>query len=467
MDKWDECRLDDLCTIKGRIGYRGYTKNDLVPKGQGAISLSPSNIINNKLCFDDNTYLTWAKYNESPEIMLEVGDIVYCKTASIGKLAFVETLPEKTTLNPQLVVLKNIRCNNRFLYYYMASSDFSYNVADMIVGTAVPTLSQKKLGAILIPLPPLAEQQRIVAKLDSLFARIEKLKASMERIPQLLKDFRQAVLTQAVTGKLTEEWREGRELEEWREVTLGEIIEGTPKNGAYYPKHLYGNGTRIIRIDAFYDGKLKDWDLVQSVSIPDSDKETYGLKEGDILINRVNSIEYLGKCMLVQDLPEECIFESNMMRMSLNRDYASPEYIRTFLTSPVGLKELRKNAKHAVNQASINQKDVSSVEVNLPGNIEQQEIVRRVESLFAKADRLEAQYQNLKKDIEQLPHALLAKAFRGELVEQLPTDGDARELLAEIQRLKGATVPTGKGRKKSLKVDDGSLAAEPKERYGK
>ena len=138
-------RLRDICTIKGRIGYRGYTKQDLVEKGQGAISLSPSNIIGDKLSYEKSTYISWPKYEESPEIMVYPGDIVFCKTASVGKTALVEGLPEKATLNPQLVVLKGISCFNKFLYYYLLSDAFKEEVRNITGGTAVPTLSTEIL----------------------------------------------------------------------------------------------------------------------------------------------------------------------------------------------------------------------------------------------------------------------------------------------------------------------------------
>ncbi len=121
---WGIKKLSEICIIKGRIGYRGYTKQDLVSEGEGAITLSPSNIIDNKLNFNKCSYISWSKYNESPEIKIYTGDIVFCKTASIGKMALIDNLPEKTTLNPQFVVLKEIGCFNQYLYYYMSSDIF-------------------------------------------------------------------------------------------------------------------------------------------------------------------------------------------------------------------------------------------------------------------------------------------------------------------------------------------------------
>ena len=117
--------LGAVCTIKGRIGFRGYTRNDMVEKGQGAISFSPANIINHTVYYNDNTYISWEKYEESPEIMVEIGDVLLCKTGStLGKTAIIDYLPEKATINPQLVVLKNIHCNSRFLKYFLTTFYF-------------------------------------------------------------------------------------------------------------------------------------------------------------------------------------------------------------------------------------------------------------------------------------------------------------------------------------------------------
>lgn len=106
---WEIKKLGEVCDIYGRIGFRGYTKQDLVTSSQeGAITLSPSNVDDGKLCFDKCSYISWDKYEESPEIMVYEGDIVLVKTASIGKCAIVTQLPHKTTLNPQFVVLKTL-----------------------------------------------------------------------------------------------------------------------------------------------------------------------------------------------------------------------------------------------------------------------------------------------------------------------------------------------------------------------
>jgi type I restriction enzyme S subunit len=168
--------LNNICNIKGRIGYRGYTKKDITTKGLGAISLSPSNIIDSKLDFKKVTYVSWKKYEESPEIMINPGDIVFCKTGSTyGKTAYVEYLPEKATLNPQLVTLKNIKCNKKYLFYYMMTEKFKFQIKEIVGGTAMPTLSQEKFGETIIELPPEDSQEVIVNKIDQSIKNVEKI----------------------------------------------------------------------------------------------------------------------------------------------------------------------------------------------------------------------------------------------------------------------------------------------------
>lgn len=171
-ESWRWFRLGEIAEVFGRIGFRGYKKTDLVQKGQGAITMSPSNISKTgEVNFDESTYISWEKYEESPEIMLEEGDVVLVKTGSTyGKSGIIESLPEKATINPQLAILKYIQCNRRYLAYALRSSAAWEQYESFVVGAATPTFSQEKLSNMLLPMPPMPEQNRIVEKLDLLIA---------------------------------------------------------------------------------------------------------------------------------------------------------------------------------------------------------------------------------------------------------------------------------------------------------
>jgi len=184
--EWSKAALGELIDIKGRIGYRGYTRNDIVSKGEGAISMSPSNIDDfGYLNFEKSTYITWEKYEESPEIMLEEGFTVLVKTgSSFGKAAYITKLKEKTTINPQLVVLKPTNINKRFLYLIVTNASIQNQINETVVGGAIPTLSQDSISKFNVFVPEPEEQKKIASCLSALD---ELITAQSEKIEQLQK----------------------------------------------------------------------------------------------------------------------------------------------------------------------------------------------------------------------------------------------------------------------------------------
>ena len=194
--EWEKCKLSSISSIVGRIGFRGYTTNDIVDKGMGAIALSPTNIINNQLTYDkDNTYISFAKYEESPEIMIRHGDVIFVKTGStIGKVAYVNKLICKTTLNPQVVVLKDIKCDSYLLSIIMSTHNFQNSIKKITVGGAVPTLSQVAMGDIIISLPMNDEQTKIAKFIALLDERIATQSKVIDKLQSLIKGIRNDVL---------------------------------------------------------------------------------------------------------------------------------------------------------------------------------------------------------------------------------------------------------------------------------
>lgn len=199
---WKVCRLKNVASVFGRIGFRGYTTEDLVAEGDGAISLSPSNLKDMYMDFSKRTYISWAKYEESPEIKVAEGDIVFVKTgSSYGKSCLVRGLPEKATLNPQLVVIKNISCNNDFLHYVLQTPFIRYQVELIVSGGTIPTMSQEKMGRFSFVLPSKNVQHRIAAELDEKCAAIDKLVGEKEALIADLGAYKKSLIFETVTGK--------------------------------------------------------------------------------------------------------------------------------------------------------------------------------------------------------------------------------------------------------------------------
>ena len=202
-DGWAWCRLGIVTSIFGRIGFRGYTKDDLVDSNNGAITLSPSNIISNKMNYDKCSFISWYKYEESPEIKIHNGDILLVKTgSSYGKSALVENLPKEATINPQFVVLKNTYISSEFLCYILQSSYAREIFDEFVVGTAIPTFTQANLSSMCIPIPTINQQKKITDAIKEIFDNISSLITFTTNLKNDIAICKSKILDLAIHGKL-------------------------------------------------------------------------------------------------------------------------------------------------------------------------------------------------------------------------------------------------------------------------
>lgn len=233
--------LGDICIVSGRIGFRGYTKQDQVEKGEGALSLSPSNIGENGIDFSNSTYINWDKYNESPEIMVSNGDIIFTKTASVGKTEYVDNLPCKATINPQLVLIKEIKCNSKYLSYVLKTKEFQKKVMKIKGQGTIPTISQKEFIKLTVPVPPLEVQKEIVRLLDEFTAKTEELQTELNKEYEVRKKQYEYYQNLLLNDKFGAEYKE-----------LGDVV--TFLNGrAYKQSELLNSGKyKVLRVGNFY-----------------------------------------------------------------------------------------------------------------------------------------------------------------------------------------------------------------------
>ncbi|ALL05628.1 hypothetical protein AQ505_09055 [Pedobacter sp. PACM 27299] len=334
-----------------------------------------------------------------------------------------------------LVALKPILVNTNYIFYFLKSKFDLLNTNTR--GSGIPHVDPAVLWNLEFLLPPLAEQNRIVEKLDKLFASIEIVKAKLDIIPQLVKNFRQAVLSQAVKGNLTEKWREGRcELDDWKQYNFNDLVLNKARNG-FSPKAVdYITEVKSLTLAATTSGKFNP-KYVKYLDIKKPDKNSHlWLKKGDILIQRANSLEYVGTAVIYNGEDDDFIYPDLMMKIQVN-ELILNEFLLYNLSSP-SIKQYFKDVASGTsgNMPKINQGTISAIQINLPSLDEQFEIISRVNSLLAKVDVIEEKYQILKVQLGSLPQVILGKAFRGELVKQDFNDGLAENLLREIERLK-------------------------------
>ena len=258
--EWGVKKIKNLVSINGRIGFRGYTVNDLVNEREGALTLGAKHINkNNELELLNPEFISWEKYYESPEIMVSTGDLILTQRGSVGKVAIINKNIAEATINPSLVLLKTQKVNGKFLYYFLIS-DFVINTIILITAsTAVPMISQEQIGNINLISPPLPEQCTIAAFLDCETGRIDTLIEKKERQIELLQEKRAALISHAVTKGLDPnvkmkdsgvEWL-GEIPEHWDEtITSALFMDNKKKNKGTQETNLlslsYGN---IIRKD--------------------------------------------------------------------------------------------------------------------------------------------------------------------------------------------------------------------------
>lgn len=260
------CKLGNCCHIAGRIGFRGYTKDDLVSEQQGAITLSPSNIIDGIMNYTKCTYISWSKYEESPEIKVTNGDILLVKTgSSYGKCALVTELPQEATINPQFVVLKYIAINKRYLTMILQSDYAQRNYNNFVLGTAIPTFTQAILGDMLVPLPPIMEQQRIVADVERWFALIDQVEQGKADLQTIIKQTKSKILDLAIHGKLVPQ-----DPNDEPAIELLKCIhpDFTPCDNAHYPQ--LPSGWAVCRLQDVVDYEQPTDYIVSSTNYDDS-----------------------------------------------------------------------------------------------------------------------------------------------------------------------------------------------------
>jgi type I restriction enzyme S subunit len=389
--------------------------------------------------------------------------------------------------------LNNSAISSKLLTYWINSPAVRNEIEANSSGTTRKRITRKKLEQFILPLPPQAEQKVIADKLDTLLAQVEITKARLDRIPQILKTFRQSVLAAAVSGKLTEEWREENSLLEpislddinsyWtakylesgkkrqslkliESVSLTEVPTSWINTNIGYVFDVYVGATPSRKNEDYWNGDVS-WVSSSEVAFCriNSTKETVtklGLAKtstnihppGTVMLAMIGQGKTRGQVAL---LDIEACHNQNTAALRVPTNFVVSEYLYFYLTKQY---EETRRVGGGNNQQALNKSFVQSLEFPLPPFNEQTEIVRRVEQLFAHADKIEQQVQAAQQRVDKLTQSILAKAFRGELTTQwrkdnpdlITGDNSAEALLTKIKAEREAKLPKKKAKTKKAKA---------------
>jgi len=400
---------------------------------------------------------------------LQDGDIVVSRAGSVGKSFIIKGMPPKAVFASYLVRFKP-HIEKYYIYYFMQSRLYWSQIEEKSAGIAVPNVNGSKLAKISLPIAPLNEQKRIVDRIEQLFSDMDKGEELLKTVQKQLATYRQSVLKAAVTGELTKDWREKNKKKlESGEKLLARILESRRKNwkirGQYQepeePKDKsfseiplswaiatidqisstvdYGtsakcstdsSGVTVLRMGNIQNGTL---DLEKLKYLPKNHDEfpKLLLEEGDLLFNRTNSAELVGKTTVYKSKPKKCSFASYLIRVKLID--VEPDYVSAFINSAFGRSWVKSVVSQQVGQANVNGTKLKALSIPLPPKSEQEEIVQRLENIFSQIDVFESLCTAELKRSNTLRQALLKSAFSGKLVAQDSADEPASELLTRIK----------------------------------
>lgn len=289
------------------------------------------------------------------------------------------------------VLKPRFEADTKYLYYFLQS---------LYIPNTGYNRHYKYLKESFVLLPPLAEQKRIARILDVAAALQAQRRATLTHLDTLLQSTFLHMFGDPVTNPM-----------HWETLLIEDVILDGPQNGLYRPSTDYGTGTPIIRIDSFYKGKVVGLERLKRVRLEPETQTKYRVLEGEILINRVNSREYLGKSAIVPPLSEPTVFESNMMRFAVDTNRILPQFLVSQMQHDYIKMQIMNRCKDAVNQSSINQGDVKSFELRIPPIDQQEQFVYAL-------GKIEAMQRKILRNVEQVNNlfqSLQQRAFRGEL----------------------------------------------------
>lgn len=347
--------------------------------------------------------------------------LMSCRGAYSGTMN--KSLPYSYVTSNSLIISSPRGLMGTDCIYYLFSA---LNVSELISGTAQPQVTVQAFDGFPIPLSPLAEQQRIVDRIESLFAKLDEAKEKAQAVVDSFETRKAAILHKAFTGELTAKWREehGVGMESWEKKSVDELC-GSLKYGTAKKSNASGSVV-VLRMGNLQQGEI-DWSDLAYSNDPD-DIEKYKLFPGDVLFNRTNSAALVGKTAIYRG-EHPAIYAGYLIKLDYDHDKIIGDYL-TYALNTLDAKKYCNSVKtDGVNQSNINAKKIGAYSFNVPSIPEQEKIVAVIQKLLSKEQQSKAAAEAVLDQIDLMKKSILACAFRGELGTNDPSEESAVELL--------------------------------------
>jgi type I restriction enzyme S subunit len=420
-EHWDVSRLGFESWVRARLGWKGLKAEEYVD--DGFAFLSTPNIKGLGIDFENVNFITQERFDESPEIKVREGDVLLAKDGStLGTVNVVRHLPRPTTVNSSIAVITpNTSLSGVFLYYVFASSYMEQTIERTKGGMGVPHLFQADLNKFYLPLPTPPEQTAIAAFLDRETAKIDGLVAEQQRLIELLKEKRQAVISHAVTKGLNPhapmkpsgvEWL-GEVPQAWTVTKLGRAVFMQEGPGPRHWQFTY-EGTRVICVTNITEAGIDFTRLEKFISTEEyhSSYRHFTVRRGDVLLS--SSGNSWGK-VAIYEAEEEVILNTSTIRLSESEGAPlNCDYIAMLLQSDT-VREQLGLAMTGSCQPNFGPSHLNSVMVAIPSRAEQSAIVKHLDAEVAKIDTLTAEAQRAIDLLQERRTALISAAVTGQI----------------------------------------------------
>ena len=390
------------------------------------VKLSEQGYIDNELFISEDLYKTFKKEFGVPQ----KNDLLISGVGTIGVPYVISDEKKFYFKDGNVIWLKNKGVFDASYMYYLYKTVFVDNqIHSMSAGTTVDTYTIINAKNTIIPLPPLSEQQRIVERIEELFAKLDEAKERLQEVADSFAVRKAAILHKAFTGELTKQWRRenGVSDESWEEKTIGEICSslkyGTSK------KSSDDGEVVVLRMGNLQNGEI-DWSNLAYTS-DEEDIKKYLLKSGDVLFNRTNSPELVGKTSIYRgEMP--AIYAGYLIKLDYEKNIVVGDYLNYYLNSSKAKEYYMQVKTDGVSQSNINAKKIGEFEISLPTITEQHEIVRLIDDLLARERAAQQATEQALASIDLMKKSILARAFRGELGTNKASEESALELLRQV-----------------------------------
>lgn len=428
---WCWARINSVCEFERGITFPASAK-EKEPTNTNIPCLRTANV-QDELEIDDLIYVakTYMKGNKAK--LVQKDDIIMSSANSrelVGKTSYVYAVPFPMTFGGFVLTIRAKTIISKYLFYFLRLEFLSgHFMGESTQTTNIANINTTKLGEYALPLPPLAEQQRIVDRIESLFAKLDEAKQKAQEALDSFETRKAAILHKAFTGELTAQWRKehGVGMESWENVSVSEICRSLKYGTA---KKSSSEGTVVvIRMGNLQDGEIM-WDDLAYTN-DEEDIEKYKLMPGDVLFNRTNSPALVGKTSIYRgEYP--AIYAGYLIKLDYDRSRVIGDYLN-YSMNTVSAKEYCNSVKtDGVNQSNINAKKIGAYRFDMPKINEQIEIVRILDDLLSKEQQARESAEGVLEQIDLIKKAILARAFRGELGTNDPTEESAVELLKAL-----------------------------------